>query len=97
MLLVISQEKSNTLEKAKVWKFSLWRHGDEDDVKREHAIVQLGSMLKGLIGSAGKKRLKLAPFIGIGCPGKIESDGSIDSGGQNLPGNWESGGFNLPQ
>jgi hypothetical protein len=43
-----------------------------------------------------KKHLKLAPFIGIGCPGVIEEDGSIDRGAQNLPGNWESSKFNLP-
>ena len=65
-------------------------------MKREQAIVQLGTMLKGLIGEAGKKHLKLAPFIGIGCPGVIEEDGSIDRGAQNLPGNWESSKFNLP-
>jgi hypothetical protein len=92
----LNLKKSNTLAKANVWKYSLWRHGDEDSVKREQAIVQLGSMLKGLIGSAGKKRLKLAPFIGVGCPGVIEADGSIDRGAQNLPGNWESSRFNLP-
>jgi hypothetical protein len=40
--------------------------------------------------------LKLAPFIGVGCPGVIEADGSIDRGAQNLPGNWESSRFNLP-
>jgi hypothetical protein len=92
----LNLKKSNTLAKAKVWKYSLWRHGDEENVKREQAIVQLGSMLKGLIGAASKKRLKLAPFIGIGCPGVIEEDGSIDRGAQNLPGNWESSKFNLP-
>ena len=92
----LNLKKSNTLAKAKVWKYSLWRHGDEANVKREHAIDQLGSMLNGLIGSAGKKRLKLAPFVGIGCPGVIEGDGSIDRGAQNLPGNWESSKFNLP-
>jgi hypothetical protein len=87
---------ARNLSKAKVWKFSLWRHGDEEGVKREQAITQLGTMLKGLIGAAEKKRLKLAPFIGIGCPGFIEEDGSIDRGAQNLPGNWESSKFNLP-
>jgi hypothetical protein len=95
-IVQLNLKKSNTLAKAKVWKYSLWRHGDEDNVKREHAIDQLGSMLKGLISSAGKKRLKLAPFVGIGCPGVIEEDGSIDRGAQNLPGNWESSKFNLP-
>jgi hypothetical protein len=91
----LNLKKSNTLAKAKVWKYSLWRHGDEENVKREQAIVQLGSMLKGLIGAASKKHLKLAPFVGIGCPGVIEEDGSIDRGAQNLPGNWESSKFNL--
>jgi hypothetical protein len=32
----------------------------------------------------------------IGYPGKIETDGSIEAGAQNLPGNWESSRFNLP-
>ena len=27
----------------------------------------------------------------------IRADGSIERGGQNLPGNWEAKGFNLPQ
>ena len=54
-------------------------------------------MLKRLIARAQKEKIKLAPFIGIGCPGMIEPDGSIDRGGQNLPGgNWESSRFNLP-
>jgi ROK family protein len=84
------------LSKTKVWKFSLWRHGDEEDVKREHAVESLVEMLKGLIAATKKKGLKLAPFIGIGCPGVIEHDGSIERGAQNLPGNWESKKFNLP-
>jgi hypothetical protein len=92
----LNLKKSNTLSKAKVWKYSLWRHGDEDNVKRQQAIDQVGSMLKGLISAAEKKRLKLAPFIGIGCPGVIEQDGTIDRGAQNLPGNWEGSKFNLP-
>ena len=53
-------------------------------------------MLNGLIEAAGKKPIRLAPFIGIGCPGQIEEDGSISRGAQNLPGNWESSKFNLP-
>ena len=53
-------------------------------------------MLERLIGRAGKEGLRLAPFIGIGCPGIIEADGTIDRGAHNLPGNWESRRFNLP-
>ncbi len=43
-----------------------------------------------------KEKCALAPVIGIGCPGIIREDGSIDRGGQNLPGNWESSNFHLP-
>jgi predicted NBD/HSP70 family sugar kinase len=53
-------------------------------------------MLKRLIKRADEERLHLAPFIGIGCPGIINPDGSIERGAQNLPGNWESSRFNLP-
>lgn len=56
---------------------------------------------RALTWGAGEKVLlvlgfKLASFIGIACPGVIESDGSIAKGAQNLPGNWESSKFNLP-
>jgi hypothetical protein len=37
----------------------------------------------------------MAPFIGVGYPGFIEADGSIERGAQNLPGNWQSKSFNL--
>jgi predicted NBD/HSP70 family sugar kinase len=53
-------------------------------------------MLKDLIAAADNDGLKLAPFIGIACPGVINEDGSIEKGAQNLPGNWESSKFNLP-
>jgi predicted NBD/HSP70 family sugar kinase len=92
----LNLKKATDLSKANVWKFALWRHGDEADIKREHAVEHLVNMLKGLIAASKKKGLELAPFIGIGCPGIIEEDGSIDRGAQNLPGNWESSKFNLP-
>jgi predicted NBD/HSP70 family sugar kinase len=53
-------------------------------------------MLDAQIRWNEKEKCALAPVIGIGCPGIIREDGSIDRGGQNLPGNWESGGFHLP-
>src|SRR3954462_6405069 len=53
------------LSKTKLWKFSLWRHGDEEDVKREHAVESLVEMLKGLLAAAKKKGVKTAPFIGV--------------------------------
>lgn len=84
------------IAKAKVWKYELWRHCDEK-LTRDEAVEGLVRMLKRLINRGKRANLKLAPFIGIGCPGKIESDGSIETGGQNLPGNWESTRFNLAQ
>ena len=55
-------------------------------------------MLRGLIDNAEEDGLKVAPFIGVGCPGLIREDGTIERGGQNLPGgNWESSRFNLAQ
>jgi predicted NBD/HSP70 family sugar kinase len=56
----------------------------------------LVQMLGRLIERANKAKLKLAPFIGIGCSGRINLDGSIEAGAQNLPGNWQSSRFNLP-
>jgi predicted NBD/HSP70 family sugar kinase len=88
-------KKASDLSKAAVVRSDLWRHGDEK-VKRDEAVEGLVDMLRELIARSGRKDMTLAPFIGIGCPGKIEPDGSIDRGAQNLPGNWESSRFNLP-
>jgi hypothetical protein len=59
-------------------------------------VKRLVKMLKNLIGKACKERFKLAPVMGIACPGVIKRDGSIEEGAQNVPGNWESSKFNLP-
>ncbi|WP_375778012.1 ROK family protein [Bradyrhizobium sp. ma5] len=88
-------KKASDLSKATVWKSELWRHAD-DEPTREGAVKRLVKMLKDLITAAEKENLKLAPFIGISCPGVINEDGSIEKGAQNLPGNWESSKFNLP-
>ncbi len=87
--------KGPNLAKACVWKSDLWRHGDEK-VKRDEAVARLVEMLEKAIRSAAREGLSLAPFVGIGCPGRIEEDGSIERGSQNLPGNWESRSFSLP-
>jgi hypothetical protein len=88
-------KKAPDLSKAAVWKSELWRHAD-DEPTREGAVKRLVKMLKDLIAAAEAEGLKLAPFIGIACPGVINEDGSIAKGAQNLPGNWESSKFNLP-
>jgi predicted NBD/HSP70 family sugar kinase len=88
-------KKAPDLSKASVWQSELWRHAN-DEPTREGTVKRLVKMLKGLIAAADAEGLKLAPFIGIACPGVINEDGSIAKGAQNLPGNWESSKFNLP-
>ena len=90
-------KKDPTLAKAKVGKSILWRHAEEAP-SRDEAVAKIAEMLEKLIGEAESDELALAPFIGVGCPGLIVEDGSIERGGQNLPGNWErSAHFNLPR
>src|SRR5450631_4669500 len=88
-------KKAPDLSKASVLNSELWRHAN-DEPTREGAVKRLVKMLKGLIAEADAEGLKLAPFIGIACPGVINDDGTIEKGAQNLPGNWESSKFNLP-
>ena len=86
--------KKGDLSKAAVWKHLHWRHRDEQPA-RDAALDRMTAMADELIALAGKEKLKLAPFVGIGCPGLIDEHGFIASGGQNLPGNWEGPDFNL--
>lgn len=91
----LNLSKNKDLSKAVVSDMRLWRHRAEDDLDRDDAVGRLVEMFNELI--ADGKKIKIAPVIGIGCPGVIQEDGSIDRGAQNLPGNWESSRFNLPQ
>ena len=93
-IVELRQKKAPDLSKARVWKSDLWRHADEEP-SRDEAIKRLGKMLREQVAEAEKEGLRIAPFIGVGCPGLIEPDGSIERGAQNLPGNWESSRFNL--
>jgi predicted NBD/HSP70 family sugar kinase len=95
-IVKLNMKKKADFSEAEVTRFELWRHSD-DNPAREDAVQRLIDMLVDLIKRAAKDDLKLAPFIGIGCPGVIRTDGTIDRGGQNLPGNWEVKSFNLPQ
>jgi predicted NBD/HSP70 family sugar kinase len=95
-IVELNAKKKPDFSDAEVGRFELWRHA-ADNPKREDAVERLIDMLKDLSKRAAKDGLGLAPFVGIGCPGVIEADGSIDRGGQNLPGNWEHKSFNLPK
>jgi predicted NBD/HSP70 family sugar kinase len=91
------QHKASNLSLADVIGRSKWGHADDDDVsRREDLVGGIAVMLETLIRKAKKRKLKLAPFVGVACPGVIREDGSIAKGTQNLPGNWEGAGFHLP-
>jgi hypothetical protein len=84
------------LSRARVVATERWRHADEAP-DRDEAVARLAGMLRSLTGRAEEKGLRLAPFVGVGCPGLIMPDGTIERGGQNLPGgNWEGRNFHLP-
>src|SRR6202049_1631483 len=76
-------KKGPDLSKAAVCKPELGRHAD-DEPPREGAVKRLVKMLKDLITAAEAEGLKLAPFIGIACPGVIHGGGSVGEGGRNL-------------
>lgn len=92
--LVEFEREKQLIGDAKVRHSDIWRHKD-DAPSRSAAIERLTDMLNDLIAKADG--LKLAPLIGIACPGIISADGAIERGAHNLPGgNWESDHFNLP-
>jgi predicted NBD/HSP70 family sugar kinase len=94
-IVALNLDKAPDLSKAYVHVREIWRHAS-DKPKRDEAVEEMTNLIRKLIRRAEKDSMNLAPFIGIGCPGKIEADGSIDRGAQNLPGNWESARFHLP-
>jgi len=95
-LVTFDLKKAPGFTNAAVTEREIWCHA-ADDVTRDAAVGSLVEMIADIVRRAEKAQLKLAPFIGIGCPGIVEPDGSIDRGTQNLPGNWASSRFNLPQ
>lgn len=92
----LRQKKAADLSKAAVWRMELWKYAAEKGVTREDALSELADMLRRLMARADGAGLKLAPLLGIGCPGLISENGTIERGAQNLPGRWEGESFNLP-
>jgi predicted NBD/HSP70 family sugar kinase len=95
-IVELNLKKAKDLSEARIADMERWRHRDETGIGRDEAVDRLTGMLKKFAKSE-KNKLRLAPVIGIGCPGLIREDGSIETGAQNLPGNWESRKFNLPR
>jgi predicted NBD/HSP70 family sugar kinase len=95
-VVTLGLKEDRKLGKAAVWKLDRWRHGDEKNLSRSKAVGELTGMLEKLIERAKVQKLRLAPFIAVGCPGVIDENGQIDRGAHNLPGRWEGKSFNLP-
>jgi hypothetical protein len=96
--IVRMPKKDPDPRKAKVVIAEKWSHArDEDATRREHVVQGVADMLKELITYAEKKKIDLAPWVGVACPGRIRQDGSISRGTQNLPGNWAHPDFHLPR
>lgn len=90
--------KSADLRKAEVVQREKWCHAeDEDATRRIHVIDGIAEMLEKLAEHASREGIRLAPFIGVACPGVVNEDGTIAAGTQNLPGDWESPSFHLPK
>ncbi|WPB55976.1 ROK family protein [Xylophilus sp. GOD-11R] len=82
---------------AEVVESDKWAHAHDADVTRREDLVDgIAEMLGRLIAIARRRRIALAPFVGVSCPGLVCPDGSIAGGAQNLPGNWESQHFHMP-
>jgi hypothetical protein len=90
-LVELNLDKSGSVDEADVWTSG----APTTKPRREEAIERLGARLAKLIERAAEEKIKLAPFMGIGCPGLIDERGFIVKGGQNLPGNWEGTDFSL--
>ncbi len=84
------------MSQAEVVRREKWAHAD-DQPKRDELVEGIATILEDLIAYAEKKEIRLAPYIGVACPGLIVENGSLAGGTQNLPGNWESTRFHLPR
>jgi hypothetical protein len=73
-----------------------WAHAS-DDASKDEILEFMIDRLRQAVKWAGRNKFRLAPIVGIACPGRIRADGTVDRGAQNLPGRWESEAFCLPQ
>lgn len=91
-LVELNLDKAPDRSAARVSAVQMWHHRD-DEPTRDEAVERLCAMLGKLLD----KGKRVAPVIGIGCPGVIKPDGQVEKGAQNLPDGWEDEGFNLAE
>lgn len=83
------------LTDAAVWTKKVWKHRDAKRRSRGRIVQRMAGMLEKAVEKAGKRGFRLAPQIGISCPGVIDEQGFIRRGAQNLPGDWTGPDFSL--
>ena len=95
-LVAANLPQAADLSQATVLRRAKWRHA-KDEPDREALLDGLAAHLRELAGHAAADGLRLAPLVGLACPGVMRADGVILRGAQNLPGTWEGESFHLPQ
>jgi hypothetical protein len=93
--IVAFHAREQRVAQVRVAAMRLWRHAD-DAASRKALTDEIVAMLQRLAKVAEKDGRRLAPLVGIGCPGLIAFDGHIERGAQNLPGEWHRRTFHLP-
>lgn len=72
-----------------------WCHADEA-VDREAVVDRIADGIQEVARAVAADGIRLCPLVGLSCPGVVQPDGRLSSGGQNLPGDWSDGVFSLP-
>jgi predicted NBD/HSP70 family sugar kinase len=93
-LIQLNLDRAPDLSQAAVVRMKLWRHAGEN-VDEDGSTATLGAMLHEILAYGEKKDLRIAPYIGVGCPGTILENGNLEGGTLNLPGDWGDKSFNL--
>lgn len=94
--IVRIERSAGNRDRLTMMKRDKWCHADHD-VSRREVVEHIASGVQAAIDEAEAKGVHLAPFVGLSCPGVLEPDGRLASGGQNLPGDWSEDGFDLPR
>jgi histone H3/H4 len=89
------RSKAADLSRARVVRRLKWRHAD-DKPARSDLLEGIAQMLHELAAHARRKKIDLAPFVGVACPGRVLRDGAISRGAHNMPGDWSGESFHLP-
>lgn len=94
--IVRSEHWKDGPRSASIIRHDKWCHAEEE-VSREAVVERIAEGIRGMVREAQSSGIRLAPLVGLSCPGIVCSDGRLARGGQNLPGDWSDGEFELPK